>query len=363
MAMTPSPLPPLLLSALLLAACGGDKDPVPERGATGPLEVKVQVLKAHPLKNIIQTTGTLLANESIEVRSEVEGRVTDIGFQEGGQVTKGRVLVRINDDELQAQLRKTELAVQLASDDEGRKKQLLDVNGISQQAYDDARITKQSAEADRDNLHAMIAKTIIRAPFSGTIGLRQVSEGGYVSPNTLITDLQQVTPIKLEFSVPERYGREIAVGKTVTFTLDGDTTRYRAGVYAIDPTVDMASRTITVRAHNPNGNGKLRPGAFAHVTVELAREPAALTIPTEALVPDVQGQKVLEIKGGKAVSVRVRTGIRTDTEIQLTDGAQPGDTVIVTGLLQLREGMAVKAAPPETNDIIDEADSSATDPE
>lgn len=361
----PSSILPTLLIAGLLSACGGggDKNTDQKKGPNGPLQVRISVLKPQALDNTIQATGSLLANEAIEVRSEVAGRVTSIGFKEGGNVAKGQLLVRINDDDLQAQLRKTELAVQLATDDEGRKKQLLEVKGISQQAYDDARIALQSAEADRDNLRAMIAKTVIRAPFIGKIGLRHVSEGGYVSPNTLITDLQQVSPIKVDFSIPERYGREIAVGKNIVFTLDGDTGRYNAVVYAVDPTVDVASRTIGVRAHNPNTNGKLRPGSFAHIIVELAKEPHALMIPTEALIPDIQGQKVLLIKGGKAVSARVHTGIRTNTQVQLTDGVQPGDTVITTGLLQLREGMAVKAAPPEANDIIEEADSSAIDPE
>lgn len=353
----------LLLAGMLSACGGGDKNADKMQGGNGPLQVRVQVLMPQALDNTIQTTGSLLANEAIEVRSEVAGRVTSIGFKEGSNVTKGQTLVRINDDDLQAQLRKTQLAIQLASDDEGRKKQLLDVKGISQQAYDDARIALQSAEADQDNLQAMIAKTVIRAPFSGKIGLRQVSEGGYVSPNTLITDLQQVTPIKVEFSVPERYGREIAVGRKITFTLDGDTTHYDAEVYAVDPAVDMASRTIGVRAHNPNSNGKLRPGSFAHISVKLANEPNALMIPTEALIPDIQGQKVLLIKGGKAVSARVHTGIRTNTQVQLVEGVQPGDTVITTGLLQLRDGMAVKAAPPEGDEVIEESDSSAIDPE
>ena len=326
------------------------------------MQVRVQVLQPQMLDNTIEATGSLLANEAIEVRSEIAGRVTMIGFKEGGTVTKGQVLIKINDDDLQAQLRKTELAMQLASDDEGRKKQLLDVKGISQQAYDDSRITYQSAEADRDNLRAMIAKTIIRAPFSGKIGLRQVSEGGYVSPNTLITDLQQVTPMKVEFSVPERFGNEMAVGKKVTFTLDGDAARYNAEVYAIDPAVDATSRTITVRAHNPNSNGKLRPGAFAHIIVELSKVPSALMIPTEALIPDIQGQKVLLIKGGKATSARVETGIRTNSEVELTKGVQPGDTVITTGLLQLRDGMEVKPAPPEAKNMTEETDSSAIDP-
>lgn len=348
-----------ILVAALLSACGSDKDNTPQRGSQGPMQVRVSVLQARMLNNTIEATGSLLANEAIEVRSEIAGRVTRIGFTEGGTVTKGQTLVRINDDDLQAQLRKTDLAVQLATADEGRKKQLLDVKGISQQAYDDARIALQSAEADRDNLRAMIAKALIKAPFSGKIGLRHVSEGGYVSPNTLITDLQQVSPIKVEFSVPERFGREVSVGKKITFTLDGDTARYIAEIYAVDPAVDVASRTITVRAHNSNTNGKLRPGAFAHIVVELSKVPSALLIPTEALIPDIQGQKVLLIKGGKAVSARVETGIRTNTEVELTTGVQPGDTVITTGLLQLREGMAVKAAPPEPNGVTEETDSSA----
>lgn len=327
------------------------------------MQVRVTVLQPQLLNNTIEATGSLLANEAIEVRSEIAGRVTFIGFTEGGTVAKGQVLIRINDDDLQAQLRKSELAVQLASDDEGRKKQLLEVKGISQQAYDDARITSQSAEADRDNLRALIAKTVIRAPFSGKIGLRQVSEGGYVSPNTLITDLQQVSPIKVQFSVPERFGREVTVDKKIIFTLDGDTTRYTADVYAIDPAVDATSRTITVRARAPNAKGALRPGAFAHIIVELSKVPSALMIPTEALIPDIQGQKVLLIKGGKATAARVETGIRTNTEVELSSGVQPGDTVITTGLLQLREGMPVKAAPPGADDTTAEADSSSVDPE
>jgi membrane fusion protein (multidrug efflux system) len=359
--MHPTPLLALLF-AVLLSACGSDKETTPQRGAQGPMQVRVAVLRPQMLENTIEATGSLLANEAIEVRSEIAGRVSQIGFTEGGRVTKGQTLIRINADDLQAQLRKTGLAVQLATDDEGRKKQLLDVKGISQQAYDDAHIALQSAEADQDNLRAMLAKTVIRAPFSGKIGLRQVSEGGYVSPNTLITDLQQVTPMKVEFSVPERFGREVAVGKQIIFTLDGDTALYTAEVYAIDPAVDVTSRTITVRARNANTNGKLRPGAFAHITVQLSKVPTALMIPTEALIPDIQGQKVLVIKNGKAVSARVETGIRTNTEVELTSGVQPGDTVITTGLLQLREGMAVKAAPPEPNGTTEEADSSAIDP-
>ncbi len=350
---------PATAVVLLLAACGGEKEQAGGRGPNGAMQVLVKVLRPEPLSNTFQATGSLMANEAVEVRSEVAGRVESIGFKEGSSVAKGQELLRINDDDLQAQLRKAGLAVQLAQDDEARKKQLLAVNGISQQDYDDARIALQSAEADRDNLQALIAKTVIRAPFSGKIGLRQVSVGGYVSPNTLITDLQQVQPIKVDFTVPERIGRDLAPGTKLSFTLEGDTTRHQGEVYAVDPGVDPVSRTIGVRASNPNANGTLRPGAFVRVNVSLAHVADALMIPTEALIPDIQGQKVLLIKGGKAVSARVQTGIRTNTDVQLVQGVQPGDTVITTGLLQLRDGMEVKAAPPEAANPVTATDSAA----
>ena len=356
-----STLLPAAILAGMLAACGGGKDKAQGRGPDGPIQVLVRVLHTQPLSNTFQATGSLLPNEAVEVRSEVAGRVESIGFKEGGTVAKGQELLRINDDDLQAQLRKAELAVQLAQDDEARKKQLLAVQGVSQQVYDDARIALQSAQADRDNLKAMIAKTVIRAPFGGKIGLRQVSVGGYVSPNTLVADLQQVQPIKVDFTVPEQTGRDLAPGTKITFTLEGDTTRHPGEVYAVDPGVDPVSRTIGVRALNPNANGHLRPGAFVRVNVALSHVNDALMIPTEALIPDIQGQKVLLIKGGKAVSRRVHTGIRTNTEVQLVQGVEAGDTVITTGLLQLRDGMPVKAAPPETGSVVNYADSTAID--
>lgn len=356
-------LPTLGLLAGLFAGCGTKSSDGNGRAPAGTMEVRITVLHPQALANNIQATGGLLANEAVEVRSEIAGRVIDIGFQEGGQVAQGQVLLRINDDDLQAQLQKAELAVQLATDDEHRKKQLLAVGGVSQQVYDDARNALQSAQADRANLKAQIAKTVIRAPFNGKIGLRQVSLGGYVSPNTLITDLSQVSPIKVDFSVPERYGREVAVGKKIQFSLDGDTTRYQAEVYAVDPAVDPASRTIAARARTANANGRLRPGSFAHITVELSQVADALLIPTEALVPDIQGQKVLVMKGGKATSVRVLTGIRTNTQVQLISGVQAGDTVITTGLLQLRDGMPVKPAIPEVNAQVMREDSTEIDPD
>ncbi len=329
---------------LLLAACGGKQDQPQQTGPPPAMAVQVHVLKGAPLDHAFTTTGTLLPNEEVELRSEVSGRVTHIGFQEGGKVGAGQVLVRINDDDLQAQLRKAEAGLKVAQDSEARQKQLLDVDGVSREVYDATVAQRIGMQADVDDLRAQIAKTTIRAPFSGSIGLRDISEGGFVSPSALIARLAQTDPMKLDFTVPERYGREIRPGTRVGFTLEGDTSRYTAEVYAVEPSVDPTTRTVRVRARSQNPDGRLMPGAFAKVDVRLETIPDALTIPAEGLIPDIQGQKVMVMKGGKAQSVRVEIGIRTENEVQLISNVQPGDTVITSALLAVRDGMAVRPA-------------------
>ena len=332
----------LYVAPLLLGACGGSEEQAAGGGAMPPMAVQVHVLKGEHLENALVTTGTLMANEEVELVSELAGRITDLGFEEGGKVNAGQVLVRINDDELQAQLRKAEANLKLARDDEGRKKQLLAVSGISQEQYDASQAALAGLQADADDLRARIAKSTIRAPFSGKVGLRNVSAGGYVANNTVIAKLQQTDPMKIDFAVPERYGRMVRSGSEISFTVEGDTARYTGMVYAVDPSVDAATRTVKVRARSANKDGQLIAGSFVKVDVRLEELTDALVVPAEALIPDIQGQKVLLMKGGKAVSARVQLGIRNATSVQLTSGVQPGDSVIVTGLLALRDGAAVR---------------------
>jgi membrane fusion protein (multidrug efflux system) len=329
---------------VLFVACGEKEDTARQAGPPQAMAVQVHVLKGAPLDNAFTTTGTLLPNEEVELRSEVTGRVTQLGFQEGTAVSVGQVLVRINDDDLQAQLRKAEASLELASDAEGRQKQLLAVSGISQETLDATVAQRIGMQAEVDNLRALIAKTTIKAPFSGVIGLRSISEGGYVAPSTLIANLKQTDPMKLDFTVPERYGRQMKPGTRVGFTLEGDTMDYAAEVYAVEPSVDLSTRSIKVRARCKNPGGRLIPGAFARVDVKLETIADALTIPAEALIPDIQGQKVMVMKGGKAQSVRVDIGIRTENAVQLLNNVQPGDTVITSALLAVKDGMPVRPA-------------------
>lgn len=307
------------------------------------MAVQVHVLQPSILDNAIVTTGTLMPNEEVDLVSELTGRITSIGFTEGGSVAKGQVLLKINDDELQAQLRKAEASLKLAKDDNVRKEQLLAVKGISQEQYDAAQAQLAGLQAEADELKARIAKSTIRAPFNGKVGLRSVSEGGFVGSNAVIARLQQIDPIKVEFAVPERYGRMMKPGTAISFSLEGDTATYKGEVYASDPSVDPTTRTVKVRARSDNKAGHLLPGSFAKVDVRLERITDALVVPAEALIPDIQGQKVLVIKNGKATSLRVKTGIRSANTVQLTSGAQAGDSVLVTGILAVREGMPVSA--------------------
>ncbi len=333
-----------LIVAGALTGCGDNSGRKAGGGPAGPMAVQVHVLTPGPLEDGFVASGTLVANESVELQSEVSGRITSIGFVEGGRVTAGQVLLRIHDEDLQAQLRKAEAELELAKLSEERQAGLLEAKGISQEAYDATRTQRSARQADVDLLRAQIAKYTVHAPFTGTIGLRRVSPGGFVSPGTVIATVVQTEPIKLDFAVPERHARHLHPGSTVGFTAEGDTSRYSAEVYAKEADMDPGTRSIKVRARCADPRGRLLPGGFARVDVRLGTIADALTVPAGALVPDINGEKVMMIRSGKARSVRVRTGIRTETMVQLLGDVQPGDTVITSALLAVRDGMEVRPA-------------------
>jgi membrane fusion protein (multidrug efflux system) len=315
----------------------------PRAGGGGPVTVDAVVLKAEPLSNKVLSTGTVMANEQVDIRSEISGKITGLYFKEGQPVKKGQVLVQVNADELQAQRRKLEYSIQLNETQEFRQKKLLDKEAISQQEYDIVLTQLNSIRADLQQLKAQIAKYTIRAPFTGVIGLRQVSIGSYISPATLVASMQDIDPVKVDFSVSERYASLLKRGDPITFTINGETqaNKFRGEVYAIEPSIDLATRSVKVRALSANPNGKLIPGAFARVELTVGTIENALMIPTEALVPTVKGQTVYLYRNGLARELPVQTGIRTERQIQITEGVQPNDSLIVTGLLQLKDSMQV----------------------
>jgi len=346
------PNPGRLLAALAAAAilgspmagCSNSESQSAGAGGAGgsALPVEAMVLTPQPIENKILTTGTLLANEEVELRPEISGRVSAVYFEEGSRVLRGDVLVKINDREISAELKRKELQEKLASDDERRKRALLDINGISREEYERVLNTLHMVQAEREVIESQLAQTEIVAPMTGVVGLRYVSVGGYVTPTRLLATMQSVDTLKVEFSVPEKYAGRLAAGAEVLVTT-GDSPEGHVGkVYAVESKIDLATRTLKARARLPNRNRQLMPGAFARVGITLERIADAIVVPASAILPQLEGERVFLCENGRARSVPVTTGIRTDRSVQITSGVEPADTLILTGLLQVGEGTPVR---------------------
>jgi len=325
-------------------ADGKRKEPAApaSRGGGGkPPLLDAYIVKTTKLDQTIEASGTLQSNEEVEVKPEITGRIVGLYFKEGVNVAKGDLLVKIYDEDLKAQLQKLQLQQQLAKTTLQRQENLLKINGISQQDVDVTRNQVSAYAADMEYTKTQLQKTELRAPFSGRLGLRNVSLGAIVSPTTIITTLQQIDPLKIDFSIPEKYRTAIKLGDAVTFRVAGDNDNYKGSIYAMDPKIDLATRTVRIRAIMPN-TGKLFPGSFARVTLGLRDMPEAIMIPTQAVIPGTRDKKVIVADSGKAKFVVVETGIRDENNIQITSGLNVGDTVITSGIMQLRAGMPLK---------------------
>ncbi|MFH5833336.1 efflux RND transporter periplasmic adaptor subunit [Halalkalibaculum sp. DA3122] len=311
-------------------------------GNNAPLKVEAFEVKPDTVNDIIYTTGTLIANEDIELRSEVSGLITDIYLQEGRPVKKGDLLIKINDSELQAQLKRAQYRLELAAERESRQKKLLEKGGISQEDYDATLNEVNVLRSEVALIQAQIDKTEIRAPFDGQIGLKYVSDGSYISPATRIASLQSIDPIKIDFSIPERYAGKVQEGDRIRFSVQGTDEEFTGEIYAIEPKIESETRTLQIRARSENKQRKLMPGAFADLELTLETITDAKMIPTIALVPELQGQKVYIYRDGQVEQQSVQTGLRTESSVQIIEGVEFGDTILTTGLLQVRPGMPVQ---------------------
>jgi membrane fusion protein (multidrug efflux system) len=317
-------------------------DAKPVNAKKGPTVVYGKVLQTQEFTDNLTLSGTLEANEQIEVRSEVSGVVEHINFDEGSFVTQGQALVKVNDIELRAQLRQVQTAQGLSSENARRAKLLLDKEAISQEEFDIATADFKSAQAQVQLIQAQLSKTTIRAPFSGKIGLRSISKGSYITPMTLIAKLVNTTQLKITFSIPEKYAQTMKINQSLTFTTSGSKEVYNAKIYAIEPEIEIESRTLKIRAIAENKEGKLIPGTFANVSLPLAKLENALMVPTEALIPIQNGKKIFVSVNGEAKEIIVETGARTDKDILITSGLKAGDTILTSGVMTLKNGSPVK---------------------
>lgn len=307
-----------------------------------PIPVSAVVITKQEVNTKISISGSVLPNEKVELRSEVAGRITGIYFKEGQQVKKGQVLIKIYDLDLKPQLEKIQLQQRLATKELERKKKVLEINGISEEEYEIAANQVSTLSADAQLIESALNKTTIIAPFSGVIGLRYVSEGEYVTSATLIATLQQVNPVKIEFDVPEKYGALLTTGASIDFTTTDANTHFSGNIYAIEQMVDMATRTFKVRAHSPNEKSLLKPGAFVKIELTLNKNKNAIQVPTQAVIASMKGQQVFVYHHGMALARIISSGIRNESTIQINEGLKLNDTVITSGLMQLKDSTKVK---------------------
>lgn len=306
------------------------------------VSVKGKVLKKEMLGNSFTAAATLLGNESVMLRSETSGKIINLNINEGNFIKKGELLVKINDSELQARKVQAESRLKLLEDQEYRIRNLFEKEGVSQEEYDVIKNELNIQKSEIEYLKAMIDKTEIRAPFNGYVGLKNVSEGAYITPDVEIASFVQSNKIKIDFSVPQRYLNSLKKGSEIEFSLPYIDEIKKAVIYAVEPTIDMQTRTLKIRAIVDNSDNRLLPGSYAEVKILIDKNENALMVPTGALVPELGGEKVYIVKNGKAEERKVSIGVRTADDVEITGGVNEGDTVIVSGIIQLKPGIDVK---------------------
>ena len=311
------------------------------KGGKKTLNVNAKIISPQLLTDEIQISGSLLPDEEVDLSFETSGKIVEINFNEGSTVHKGQLLAKVNDRQLQAHLQRLVAQLKLAEDRVFRQNALLERDAVSKEAYEQVKTELATLNADIALVKANIDQTELRAPFDGIIGLRQVSVGTYASPTTIVAKLTKLSPLKVEFAVPERYANEVRTGADLNFTLEGKLNASHAKVYARESKIDPATHTLTIRALYPNAAGNVLPGRYATIRLNKEEIKDAIAVPSEAIVPEMGKDKIFLYKSGKAEPVEIITGIRTESEVQVVKGLQPGDTIITSGTLQLRTGLPV----------------------
>lgn len=291
--------------------------------------------------NGIQANGTLLANEEVDLVAEIVGKVRKIYFEEGSRVKKGQLLLKVDDADLQAQLSRSEFQEKLLTEKLERQRILLQRESVSREAFDQLQTDYNMLKADIELLKVKISRTEIRAPFDGVMGFRYVSEGSYVQPSSQIARIVDNSVLKYEFAIPEKYADNSLTGKEIAFRVSGSDKLYSALVYAVDPLIDIKTRMILLRARFKNGNNELMPGMFANGNLVMNGKKEFISVPTEAVVPEMDGKRMWVVKSGKAASVPVETESRDEKNVEVVSGISLGDTILTGGLMQLRDGMKV----------------------
>jgi len=330
-----------LMLVVVFASCKskskqGDNKSKPNQ----PVIVDVLIAEKESINDIIEANGTVIPNEFVELRPEVSGRLIYLNLPEGKMISKGTVIARVNDADLLAQMARSRVQMDLAQKTVDRFKQLLDVNGLNQADYDVALNQVNTLKADVVYTQTLVDKTVVKAPFSGVAGLRQVSPGAYVTPATIISSLQQVDEVKVDFTLPEMYGNVIKTGSLVDVEVDAVTKeRGRAIILATEPGANTNTRNLQVRALLKGA--KANPGAFVKVYINAGKNRSSIKVPANCIIPDDRNNQVILVKKGKASFVNIQTGLREANIVEVTKGIEVGDSIVVTGVLFARPNAQV----------------------
>ena len=325
----------------ILPACGNKVQDTKAKTAQ-PIAVDVMITKHASFSQTLDASGTVQAQEFVELKPEVSGRIVKLNINEGETVTEGTLLVKLNDDDLQAQLRKSQSQLDIAQRNLKRLKSLLDANGLNQQEYDIADNQVKNTQADTDYTKAQIRKTEVRAPFTGLIGLRNVSPGAFVSNTSILATLQQVTSLKIDFVMPEDEAGILRKGNKVHIQSDNNNELFDATIAAIEPQVNVGTRNLKFRALLSSRTSKLNPGAFVKVLIDAGKTNSAIMVPSNCIIPESRNKKVALIKGGKVAFTVVEIGYRGNEQVEITKGLNIGDTIAVNGLLFLKPDAPIK---------------------
>lgn len=332
-----------IMISILVAACGKKEAAAPTGQARQMRVPDVDgfVVRPQRISDKIEVPGSLMPAEQTQIRSEVSGRIVKLNIQEGSVVQKGTLLVKLFDGDLQTQLKKLKVQLAIAETTEKRQRELLDIKGISQQEYDLVKLNVETLKVDIEATEIAIVKTEIRAPYSGQLGLRSVSLGAYISPSDIITTIRQVSELKLEFSVPEKYAKEVKKGDKISFRVDGGQRDHTGVVIATENSVEQTTRTLRIRALVDKVDQELVPGVFARVNLQLGQTSNALLVPTQALISTALNKQIAVLRKDSVVFNVVETGVRDSVRVQITSGLKAGDTIVTTGLMVLKPNAKV----------------------
>ena len=308
----------------------------------GPTMVQGYIVKTGAVSEPLELAGTLLPMEATEIHPEVNGRIVGLYINEGANISKGALVVKLFDGDLQAQLKKLKVQLQIAEKTEERSRELLKLNGISQQDYDLSFLQVSNIKADIELIETNIAKTEIRAPYSGKIGFRNVSMGAYITPSTIVTTIRQINQLKLQFSIPEKYSSKIQTGQLIPFTVAGSNQKFLAKVYASESIVSETTRGLNIRCLIQQSDAALVAGGFAKVDVDFAKNDNAILVPSQAILPQARGKKIVLYRDGVATFVDVQTGVRDSANVEIISGVKAGDTIVTTGLIGIRPDAKIK---------------------